>query len=188
MHDNLPLRLPSVDAVLRTSAGALSVHRFGHGATVAAIRMVLNSTREARRKGATPAMDASSLARCALQALQQADASSLRRVFNLTGTVLHTNLGRAVLPESAIAAAAEAMRGPVALEFDLDGARRGERDDHVRHLIRELTAAQDAAIVNNNAGAVLLAVNTFGAGREVIVSRGELIEIGHHGPGWRPAG
>jgi len=178
MHDNLPLRLPSVDAVLRTSAGALSVHRFGHAATVAAIRMVLNSTREARRKGATPAMDASLLARCALQALEQADAPSLRRVFNLTGTVLHTNLGRAVLPESAIKAAAEAMRGPVTLEFDLDGARRGDRDDHVRHLIRELTAAQDAAIVNNNAGAVLLAVNTFGAGREVIVSRGELIEIG----------
>jgi L-seryl-tRNA(Ser) seleniumtransferase len=178
MHDNRPLRLPSVDTVLRTPAGALSAHRFGHAATVAAIRKVLSSTREARRKGATSAMDASLLASCALQALEQADASSLRRVFNLTGTVLHTNLGRAVLPESAIVAAAEAMRGPVALEFDLDGARRGERDDHVRHLISELTAAQDAAIVNNNAGAVLLAVNTFGAGREVIVSRGELIEIG----------
>jgi L-seryl-tRNA(Ser) seleniumtransferase len=178
MHENRPLRLPSVDAVLRTPIGMLTVRRFGHAAAVAAIRKVLRSTREHVRKGATPAAPATLLASRALEALEQEDASSLRRVFNLTGTVLHTNLGRAVLPESAIAAAAQAMRSPVALEFDLTGGARGERDDHVRQLIRELTGAPDAAIVNNNAGAVLLAVNTLGVGREVIVSRGELIEIG----------
>jgi L-seryl-tRNA(Ser) seleniumtransferase len=178
MHENRPVRLPSVDAVLRTPTGALTARRFGHAAAVAAIRKVLASTRAAVRAGATTVTEATSVASCAMQVLERDDASSLRRVFNLTGTVLHTNLGRAVLPESAIAAAAEAMRSPVALEFDLEGAARGERDDHVRHLIRELTGAQDAAIVNNNAGAVLLAVNTFGAGREIIVSRGELIEIG----------
>jgi L-seryl-tRNA(Ser) seleniumtransferase len=178
MHENRPLRLPSVDEVLRTPTGTLTVRRFGHAAAVAAIRKVLSSTRQDMRTGAAPATEATLIACCALKALEQEDASSLRRVFNLTGTVLHTNLGRAVLPESAIAAAAQAMRSPVALEFDLDGAARGERDDHVRHLIRELTGASDAAIVNNNAGAVLLAVNTFSAGREVIVSRGELIEIG----------
>jgi L-seryl-tRNA(Ser) seleniumtransferase len=178
MTVNRPFRLPSVDAVLRTPTGTLSVHRFGHAVAVAAIRKVLASTREAVRAGATPVTEATWVASCAMQALERDDVSSLRRVFNLTGTVLHTNLGRAVLPESAIAAAVQAMRSPVALEFDLKGAARGERDDHVRHLIRELTGAQDAAIVNNNAGAVLLAVHTFGAGREVIVSRGELIEIG----------
>jgi L-seryl-tRNA(Ser) seleniumtransferase len=110
--------------------------------------------------------------------LQEQDASSLRRVFNLTGTVLHTNLGRAVLPETAVAAAAEAMRSPVTLEFDVADASRGERDDHVRGLIRELTGAEDAVVVNNNAAAVLLLVNTFAAGKEAVVSRGELIEIG----------
>jgi L-seryl-tRNA(Ser) seleniumtransferase len=179
MNETRPQRrLPSVDQVLRTPAGALAVARFGHDATVGAIRSTLAAARAIVRNCDAAAPDAPHVAGGALQLLERADVPSLRRVFNLTGTVLHTNLGRAVLPAAAIAAATEAMRSAVALEFDIGGAARGERDDHVRGLIRELTGAEDACVVNNNAAAVLLVLNTFGAGRGAVVSRGELIEIG----------
>jgi L-seryl-tRNA(Ser) seleniumtransferase len=171
-------RLPSVDRVLRTDAGAAATARFGHKATVAAVRRTLSALRNGLPSDQATRTDPAAIAAEAGRLLQREDTPRLRRVFNLTGTVLHTNLGRAVLPESAIAAAANAMRCAVALEFDLDGGERGERDDHVRGLLGELTGAPDACLVNNNAGAVLLALNTFAAGRDVIVSRGELIEIG----------
>jgi L-seryl-tRNA(Ser) seleniumtransferase len=180
MNENLGIarwRLPSVDQALRAPSGRKGVTSFGHQATVDAIRRTLAALRTCPRSGqARP--DAEAIARGALRLLRRQQAPSLRRVFNLTGTVLHTNLGRAILPEAAIEAARDAMRSAVALEFDLDGAARGERDDHVRGLIRELTGAEDATIVNNNAAALLLVLNTFGAGKEAIVSRGELIEIG----------
>lgn len=99
-------------------------------------------------------------------------------VFNLTGTVLHTNLGRALLAESAIEAVTQVMRRPAALEFDLDNATRGHRDQAIARLLCELTGAEDACIVNNNAAAVLLLLASVAAGKEVIVSRGELVEIG----------
>ena len=183
MNETRPIgrpRLPSVDQVLRTAAGTMAASRFGHDAAVNAIRKTVAALRQVMRDGAGagPPCDADMVATRALGLLEQEDVPSLRRVFNLTGTVLHTNLGRAVLPEGAIAAAVDAMRSAVALEFDIGGAARGERDDHVRGLIRELTGAEDAAIVNNNAAAVLLVLNTFGSGKDIVVSRGELIEIG----------
>ncbi|HEY8519412.1 MAG TPA: L-seryl-tRNA(Sec) selenium transferase, partial [Gammaproteobacteria bacterium] len=165
--------LPSVDAVLRTPLAATLVERFGRPATVAAVRDALAAARAESR--ALPTDDA---AAAALARLEAQSRSSLVPVFNLTGTVLHTNVGRALLAEEAIAAATAAMREAVTLELDLATGRRGERDDHVRGLLRELTGAEAATVVNNNAAAVLLALNTLAKGRGAVVSRGELIEIG----------
>lgn len=166
-------RLPSVDQVLRTQAAALAIERFGRPAAVEAVRKALAGARAAGR-----GVDAEEAAAAALAVLEADAAPRLRPVFNLTGTVLHTNLGRALIAEEAVAAAVTAMRNPVALEFDLDGGRRGERDDVLRGLLRELTGAEDATVVNNNAAAVLLVLNTLAKGKEAVVSRGELIEIG----------
>ncbi len=172
--------LPSLDALLRQPQGAVLVERFGRPACVTALRAAL----DARRADGSPApagertlLDATILD-AAADALASRFAVSQRPVFNLTGTVLHTNLGRAPLPAEAAAAAAEAMVGATTLEFDVASGRRGERDDHVRGLLRTLTGAEDATVVNNNAAAVLLALNTLAAGQEVPVSRGELVEIG----------
>jgi L-seryl-tRNA(Ser) seleniumtransferase len=167
-----------VDHVLRSETGAVAVARFGHDMTVGAVRKVLERARQAARSPAFAAPDKAAVAAQALELLERENAPSIRRVFNLTGTVLHTNLGRAILPEVAVQAAVEAMRQPIALEFDVGTGKRGERDDHVRHLICELTGAEDACIVNNNAGAVLLVLNALSLGKNAIVSRGELIEIG----------
>jgi L-seryl-tRNA(Ser) seleniumtransferase len=173
-----PSPLPSVDEVLRGEIGQVAVARFGRRATVEQVRAVLDHLRAAlRTTGAVPAPSATVAAK-ALERLEADDALRLRRVFNLTGTVLHTNLGRALLPEAAIEAAVRAMRHPAALEIDLGTGRRGERDDLVAGLLCELTGAEAACVVNNNAAAVLLVLNTLALGRGTVVSRGELIEIG----------
>ena len=167
-------RLPSVDEVLRDPAAAAAVERHGRAIVVAAIRDALAAAREGRQE-----IDgAAAIAARAAEAAERAAQPSLKSVINLTGTVLHTNLGRALLADAAVEAATAAMREAVALEFDVGGGRRGERDDHLRGLLRELTGAEDATIVNNNAAAVLLTLNTLAKGKEAIVSRGELIEIG----------
>jgi len=170
--------LPSVDAVLRHDTAGDARARFGRPALVAAIRASLAQYRDAMGTGDAPPPDAAGIAAAAIRRLEAEGAATPRPVFNLTGTVLHTNLGRANLAEEAIEAATRAMRQAVALEFDLATGRRGERDDHVRGLLRELTGAEDATVVNNNAAAVLLVLNSFASGRDVVVSRGELIEIG----------
>jgi L-seryl-tRNA(Ser) seleniumtransferase len=167
-------RLPSVDEVARLPNSAAAIERFGRTAFVDAVRTVLAETRAAR-SGPIGGEDVARLAQAQLEA---DDRASLRPVFNLTGTILHTNLGRALLAEAAIEAATQAMRNAVALEFDLGDGRRGERDEHLRGLLCELTGAEDATVVNNNAAAVLLVLNTLARDRDAVVSRGELIEIG----------
>jgi L-seryl-tRNA(Ser) seleniumtransferase len=166
-------RLPSVDAVLRHADFGEALTCFGHELSVAAVREVLAGARSEGR-----ALDVATAARAAIEALHAAQQSRLRPLFNLTGTILHTNLGRALIAEEAIEAAVQAMRHAVALEFDLQSGKRGERDDLLRDLLRELTGAEDATVVNNNAAAVLLTLNSLGQGKGAIVSRGELIEIG----------
>lgn len=172
------VHLPSVDLLTRSESAVPLFARYGRAAALGAIRRTLDEARTALRAGAELSTDPDVLLRAVGDLLEAEDAPSLRRVINLTGTVLHTNLGRAIVAEKAVEAAVMAMRAPVALEFDLGDGVRGERDDHVRELLRELTGAEDACIVNNNAAAVLLVLNTFGAGKEAVVSRGELIEIG----------
>jgi len=166
--------LPSVDELLRSATAKEAIERFGRLSTTAAIRHVLGLV----RSGEAAARAVDEIIAAAISQLEEEARPNLKTVFNLTGTVLHTNLGRALLAEAAIEAAAEAMRHAVALEFNLDGAHRGERDDLVRKLLCDLTGAEDATIVNNNAAALLLVLNTLAKGKETIVSRGELIEIG----------
>jgi L-seryl-tRNA(Ser) seleniumtransferase len=181
--------IPSVDEVLRTPMGRGLVERYGHPAVVAAVRAALDEVRSstvgASRVEAVPPAPAPTradmVARVATRAraaLEAAERPRLQRVLNLTGTVLHTNLGRALLPEAAVDAVATAMRHPAALEFDLAAGARGERDDIVRDLVTELTGAEDAIVVNNNAAALVLVLDCLAKGRETVVSRGELIEIG----------
>ncbi|HEX5325495.1 MAG TPA: L-seryl-tRNA(Sec) selenium transferase [Acetobacteraceae bacterium] len=167
-------KLPSLDALLRAPEAAVLLESYGRGATLRVLRAELANRRSGREFGAAPA----TLLDAAADALARQFAVSQRPVFNLTGTVLHTNLGRAPLPPEAAAAAAEALCSATTLEFDLASGRRGERDDHIRGLLCEITGAEDATVVNNNAAAVLLVLNTLAFGREALVSRGELIEIG----------
>jgi L-seryl-tRNA(Ser) seleniumtransferase len=171
-------KLPSVDRLLTMPPGPHLVQRHGHSATTRALRERLDAWRAHIRSGNAAAPSPAILLDEAAHLLAAADRPSLRPVFNLTGTVLHTNLGRAFLPDEAITAIMEVARGASNLEFDLDTGRRGDRDSHVESLICEITGAEAATIVNNNAAAVMLTLNTIALGREVPVSRGELVEIG----------
>lgn len=166
------VRPPSVSRVLDSAEGRALVESHGHAPVADAVRAAIGEARAGQLD-----CDVHSIVQAAGTALSR-DRPRLRPVWNLTGTVLHTNLGRALLPETAIAAACAAMARPVALEYDLDSGRRGERDDAVRDLICEATGAEDAVLVNNNAAAVMLVLDTLATGGEVVVSRGELIEIG----------
>jgi len=171
--------LPSVERLLRCDEAENLIAEFGRPAVTAAIRKVLagfRATLSAKKKSAK-ITEASILEGVSVQ-LREGSRPSLRPVFNLTGTVLHTNLGRAALPQEAIDAVAMAAAGATNLEYDLDDGHRGDRDDHLEKQLCALTGAEAATVVNNNAAAVLLVLNTLAFHKEVPTSRGELIEIG----------
>src|SRR4051794_15714157 len=157
--------LPSVDELARGIDDPLAV---------SAARAVIDRAREEIRAGADPG-DLGARLQEELEALRR---PSLRRVLNATGVIVHTNLGRAPLTEAALEQVVDTARGYSNLELDLRDGTRGSRQDHVAAILRRLTGAEAALVVNNNAAAMLLALAALAEGREVIVSRGELIEIG----------
>ncbi|HCZ9100496.1 TPA: L-seryl-tRNA(Sec) selenium transferase [Klebsiella michiganensis] len=171
-------RLPAIDRLLRDPAFSPLLMQYGHAQTVAQLRQMLDEAREyIRLNQALPDWCEAWLMETSRR-LTQRQQSALRPVFNLTGTVLHTNLGRAIQAEAAVEAVTQAMRAPVTLEYDLDDAGRGHRDRALADLLCRITGAEDACIVNNNAAAVLLMLAATAGGSEVVVSRGELVEIG----------
>jgi L-seryl-tRNA(Ser) seleniumtransferase len=167
--------LPSVDTLLRAAPARALLERAPRSLVVDAVRDALE---RARREPERAPRDEGSWAAAIESAFADRERRSLRPVFNATGVVLHTNLGRAPLPAAAIAAVQEVAAGYSNLEYDLERGTRGSRHTHCAALLREITGAEDALVVNNGAAALLLAVSTLALGREVIVSRGELVEIG----------
>lgn len=182
--------LPSVDKILWSEPASEWITRYGRDEVVRTIRLVLGDIRQQATSNA--AKDPSHGAESSVVTLPDLDAvlsridqrlrqraqPNLRRVINLTGTVLHTNLGRAVMPDEVIEAMASAAAEPCALEYDLGEGKRGDRDELVEELLCELTGAEAATVVNNNAAAVFLLLHALSNRKETIVSRGELIEIG----------
>jgi len=174
--------IPSVDQ-LRRSAGAQALEReFGAEATVDALRAAAAELRAAIARGdgacATEAAAAARIEGAAAARLREAFRPSLQPVINATGVVIHTNLGRAPLAATAIARIGEVARGYSSLEYDVERGGRGRRDVHAERLLCRVTRAEAAVVVNNNAAATLIVLAALAAGREVIVSRGELVEIG----------
>ncbi len=170
--------IPGVDALMNSPDVEPLVRDWGRLAVRETVRILQTDLRRTIVAGDTPGFGATEFAHEINVRLIQRGGRGPRPVFNLTGTILHTNLGRAVLPEVAISAIDRVARQPVDLEYDTRTGKRGQRDAHVEQLLRDLTGAEAATVVNNNAAAVLLILNTLALDREVPVSRGELIEIG----------
>ena len=172
--------IPSIDTLLAAEEFVGLVSDYGHERVVAAARRVLDAVRGAIAAGDVRGglSEIASYVSDVADVLERDAVPSLREVVNATGVVLHTNLGRAPLADVAAQAMAAAARGYSNLEYDIDAGARGSRYDHCVSLLRELTGAEDALVVNNNAAALVLALNTLARGQKVVVSRGELVEIG----------
>lgn len=172
-------QLPSVDKLLLPASASEWISTYGRDELLRCIRLVLDALRKKISSNDLDAVPSDESLHALIDARLVARARpNLRRVINLTGTVLHTNLGRAVMPDEVIAAMASAAAEPCALEYDLGEGKRGDRDELVEELLCELTGAEAATVVNNNAAAVFLLLHALSNRKETIVSRGELIEIG----------
>jgi L-seryl-tRNA(Ser) seleniumtransferase len=175
-----PKDLPSVDRMLRSPAGHALVAEHGHTLVAGEARALLETMRDRARAGQLAALEvaADTLGDTLSGRVNARIAPRMRRVLNLTGTVIHTNLGRALLAPEALDYLCAMMAGPNNLEYDLASGGRGDRDSIVEELLCTITGAEAATVVNNNAAAVVLTIAALARGREVIVSRGELVEIG----------
>jgi L-seryl-tRNA(Ser) seleniumtransferase len=175
-----PQDLPSIDKLLRLPAAQALLEMHGHTLVAAEARALLDSLRTPALSGGLRHADLQmeALGTALASRVRGRIAPRLRRVLNFTGTVIHTNLGRSVLPQAAIRHLAAMMEGPNNLEYDLAGGGRGDRDSIVEGLLCDITGAEAATVVNNNAAAVLLSIAALAGGREVVISRGELVEIG----------
>jgi L-seryl-tRNA(Ser) seleniumtransferase len=173
-------RIPSIDRLLASPAGSALLAQYPREWVVEALRAAVEARRAALRAGrdGSAAEAEAAICREAAERLAEVTCPSLRPAINATGVVLHTGLGRAVLAEAAIQAVTAVAGQHCLLEIDPESGERGSRQEHVRGLLRRLTGAEDALVVNNNAAAVLLAIATLAAGREVVISRGQLVEIG----------
>jgi L-seryl-tRNA(Ser) seleniumtransferase len=174
-----PLRdLPAVNDVLEAPPLASLNGQHSHERVVECVRQELDRARESLKEKAAKPPDAAEIARRAAERLARDNRPNLRRVINATGIVLHTNLGRAPITEEAARAAADAARGYLNLELDLESGKRSSRQDAIRNWLRQLTGAESATAVNNCAAATVIVLRALAAGKEVVVSRGQLIEIG----------
>lgn len=169
--------LPSIGELLQSSDGAELIEHYSRGMALRAIRAALAQARLDILNGSTCPSSEQLLA-AAEQTLQQVMHPHLRSVINATGVIINTNLGRSPLSQEALQAVQQVAGGYSNLEYDVEAGKRGSRHAHVTALLRELTGAEAALVTNNNAAAVLLALSTLAMGREVIISRGQLVEIG----------
>ncbi len=170
--------LPSVDEVLKNKAGKKWLSRYPRRYVLDAVRLAIEARRKAILAKKSPDISIKAMALEIESTITGFTTMSLRPVINATGIVVHTNLGRSALPEAALENIARVSRGYSTLEYDISKGKRGKRYSHIQRLLRDITGAEDGIVVNNNASAVLLCLSALAKGKEAIVSRGELVEIG----------
>ncbi|MDP6958856.1 MAG: L-seryl-tRNA(Sec) selenium transferase, partial [Planctomycetota bacterium] len=178
MANDLLRKLPSVDRILNSSHSQALQESAGKSLFLLCLREELDKLRDRIRKGETLPVDEKSILENVRERVEREKSPALCRVINATGIILHTGLGRAILPPEAIAAISAEQKGYSLLEVDRETGDRSMRETEIVRLLKELTGAEAATVVNNNAGATLIALATLARGKEVIVSRGQLVEIG----------